>query len=89
MTESRIEVERRKSDTPLGRILGAMPIYTCTSAVGTLTDATKASLAAEITRIHVAANHVPAGYVNVVFSEPGHEAQWLREVGPGAAGPGD
>ena len=46
-----------------------MPIYTCTTAAGTLTGETKASLAAEITRIHVAANHVPAAYVNVVFSE--------------------
>ena len=46
-----------------------MPIYTCTTAQGTLTTATKGGLAAEITRIHAEINHVPPGYVNVVFSE--------------------
>ncbi|WP_351225834.1 tautomerase family protein [Streptomyces sp. NPDC002133] len=46
-----------------------MPIYTCTTAQGTLTAETKAALAAEITRIHAAINHVPPAYVNVVFSE--------------------
>ncbi|GAA3783202.1 MULTISPECIES: tautomerase family protein [Streptomyces] len=47
-----------------------MPVYTCTAAQGTLTSGSKAALAAEITRIHVAINHVPPAYVNVVFSEP-------------------
>jgi phenylpyruvate tautomerase PptA (4-oxalocrotonate tautomerase family) len=46
-----------------------MPIYTCTAAKGTLTSESKTVLAAEITRIHVAINHVPPAYVNVVFSE--------------------
>lgn len=46
-----------------------MPIYTCTAAQGTLTSEAKTLLAAEITRIHVAINHVPPAYVNVVFSE--------------------
>ncbi|MGW1885926.1 tautomerase family protein [Streptomyces sp. NPDC001970] len=46
-----------------------MPIYTCTTAQGTLTAETKAALAAEITRIHAAINHVPPAYVNVVFPE--------------------
>lgn len=46
-----------------------MPLYTCTAAQGTLTSEVKARLAAEITRIHSAANHVPPAYVNVVFSE--------------------
>ncbi|MGX1548110.1 tautomerase family protein [Streptomyces adustus] len=46
-----------------------MPIYTCTTTKGTLTSAVKARLAAEITRIHAAVNHVPPAYVNVVFSE--------------------
>ncbi|WP_329579926.1 tautomerase family protein [Streptomyces sp. NBC_01361] len=46
-----------------------MPIYTCTAAQGTLTSDSKTLLAAEITRIHVAINHVPPAYVNVVFSE--------------------
>jgi phenylpyruvate tautomerase PptA (4-oxalocrotonate tautomerase family) len=55
--------------TPVGRILDDVPIYTCTTAQGTLTGETKASLAAEITRLHAANNHVPTAYVNVVFSE--------------------
>ncbi|MCG7210553.1 tautomerase family protein [Streptomyces arenae] len=46
-----------------------MPVYTCTAARGTLTSEVKARLAAEITRIHAAANHVPPAYVNVVFAE--------------------
>jgi phenylpyruvate tautomerase PptA (4-oxalocrotonate tautomerase family) len=51
-----------------------MPVYTCTAAQGTLTSESKASLAAEITRIHAAINHVPAAYVNVIFSEPPSES---------------
>lgn len=47
-----------------------MPVYTCTAAQGTLTSESKASLAAEITRIHAAVNHVPPAYVDVIFSEP-------------------
>ena len=46
-----------------------MPIYTCTSAQGTLTAETRTALAAESTKIHSATNHVPPAYVNVVFSE--------------------
>lgn len=46
-----------------------MPVYTCTTAQGTLTSEAKASLASEITRIHAAMNHVPSAYVNVVFPE--------------------
>jgi phenylpyruvate tautomerase PptA (4-oxalocrotonate tautomerase family) len=46
-----------------------MPIYTCTTAQGSLTSEVKALLAAEITRIHADVNHVPPTYVNVVFSE--------------------
>ena len=46
-----------------------MPIYTCTVAEGTLTGESKSALAAEITRIHAAINHVPPTYVNVIFSE--------------------
>ncbi|GIF69016.1 tautomerase [Asanoa ishikariensis] len=46
-----------------------MPIYTCTTAEGTLTNDAKASLAAEISKIHSAINHVPPDYVNVVFTE--------------------
>ena len=46
-----------------------MPVYTCTTAQGTLSSETKAELAAEITRIHAVVNHVPEAYVNVVFPE--------------------
>ncbi|MFI7604359.1 tautomerase family protein [Micromonospora sp. NPDC049366] len=46
-----------------------MPVYTCTTARGTLTAEAKKALAAEITRIHSTINHVPAAYVNVVFAE--------------------
>ncbi|WP_431967343.1 tautomerase family protein [Actinacidiphila sp. bgisy160] len=46
-----------------------MPIYTCTTAQGTLEVATKGELAGEITRIHSEINHVPPAYVNVVFTE--------------------
>jgi phenylpyruvate tautomerase PptA (4-oxalocrotonate tautomerase family) len=46
-----------------------MPIYTCTVAEGTLAGESKSALAAEITRIHAAINHVPPTYVNVIFSE--------------------
>ena len=47
-----------------------MPVYTCTAAQGTLAHESKASLAAEITRIHAAINHVPPAYVDVIFAEP-------------------
>ncbi len=51
-----------------------MPVYTCTTAAGTLDADTKANLAAEITTIHSDVNHVPGTYVNVVFIElPAHD----------------
>lgn len=46
-----------------------MPIYTCTTAESTIATGDKAALAAEISRIHSAINHVPSTYVNVVFHE--------------------
>ncbi|MFD3586136.1 tautomerase family protein [Streptomyces sp. NPDC058683] len=46
-----------------------MPLYTCTTAQGTLTTETKAALATEITRIHAEINDVPLAYVNIVFPE--------------------
>jgi phenylpyruvate tautomerase PptA (4-oxalocrotonate tautomerase family) len=46
-----------------------MPVYTCTAAASTLSVDAKAGLAAEVTRIHSAVNHVPSTYVNVVFNE--------------------
>lgn len=60
-----------------------MPVYTCTAPQGTLTSESKASLAAEITRIHAAVNHVPPAYVNVIFSEPPPENVFAGGV-PGA-----
>lgn len=46
-----------------------MPLYSCTIAQGMLSAQDKATLAAEITRVHSDVNHVPAEYVNVVFHE--------------------
>ena len=46
-----------------------MPVYTCTTAEGTLGGAVKAELAREITRIHAEINKVPQAYVNVIFTE--------------------
>jgi phenylpyruvate tautomerase PptA (4-oxalocrotonate tautomerase family) len=46
-----------------------MPIYTCTTTAATLPGPVKATLAAEIAKIHSAINHVPSTYVNVVFHE--------------------
>lgn len=46
-----------------------MPLYTCTTAQGTLTADTKVALATEITRIHAAINHVPPAYVTILFPE--------------------
>ena len=57
-----------------------MPVYTCTAAQGTLTRESKASLAAEITRIHAAVNHVPPAYVDVIFSEPPSESVFAGGV---------
>ena len=57
-----------------------MPIYTCTTAESTLTAEVKAALAAEITRIHSAINHVPSTYVNVVFNE--RPAEDISRRGP-------
>lgn len=46
-----------------------MPVYTVTMSRGTLNGETKAALAAEITTIHSAVNHVPSTYINVLFNE--------------------
>jgi phenylpyruvate tautomerase PptA (4-oxalocrotonate tautomerase family) len=46
-----------------------MPVYTCTTVESTLSTETKASLAAEMSRVHSMINHVPSTYVNVVFHE--------------------
>jgi phenylpyruvate tautomerase PptA (4-oxalocrotonate tautomerase family) len=62
-------MEIRTEPTPDGPRGADVPVYTCTTAQGTLSSETKAALAAEITRIHAALNHVPEAYVNVIFPE--------------------
>ena len=73
-----------------------MPIYTCTTTASTLGPDAKAALAAEISEIHSAINHVPTSYVTVVFHELPHDAvynggvpaspvlvnSWVREGHP-------
>ncbi|WP_210587686.1 tautomerase family protein [Streptomyces sp. GESEQ-35] len=54
-----------------------MPIYTCTTAQGTLRAGAKGALAAEIARIHAEINHVPPAYVNVLFSELPQESVYV------------
>ncbi|MFD7875862.1 tautomerase family protein [Streptomyces sp. NPDC059766] len=54
-----------------------MPLYSCTTAQGTLTARTKTELAGEITRIHAEINHVPPAYVNVVFPELPRESVFV------------
>lgn len=48
-----------------------MPIYQCWSPQKLLTGSTKATAAAEITRIHCETTGAPASFVNVVFHEIG------------------
>ncbi|MFE2580910.1 tautomerase family protein [Streptomyces sp. NPDC059378] len=57
-----------------------MPLYSCTTAQGTLTARTKAELAGEITRIHAEINHVPPAYVNIVFPELPLESVFVGET---------
>lgn len=44
-----------------------MPLYTAITEDGILSDATKARIAEEITRIHAKVMKVPANFVRVVF----------------------
>jgi phenylpyruvate tautomerase PptA (4-oxalocrotonate tautomerase family) len=44
-----------------------MPLYTAISQDGSVSDATKARIAEEITRIHAAVMKVPRTFVRVVF----------------------
>jgi phenylpyruvate tautomerase PptA (4-oxalocrotonate tautomerase family) len=46
-----------------------MPLYTCITTAKTLADATKAALAAEITKIHSSITGAPSSFVHVVFQE--------------------
>jgi phenylpyruvate tautomerase PptA (4-oxalocrotonate tautomerase family) len=44
-----------------------MPVYQCFVEEGSLTDAIRAEVAGEITRLHVEATGAPRSFVNVVF----------------------
>ena len=44
-----------------------MPVYQCFVQEGSITDATRAEVASEITRIHVEATGAPRAFVNVQF----------------------
>ena len=44
-----------------------MPSYTVVTSTSTLSDQTKATVAAEISKIHAAITGVPTSYVHVVF----------------------
>jgi phenylpyruvate tautomerase PptA (4-oxalocrotonate tautomerase family) len=46
-----------------------MPVYTCVTTAKTLSDDTKAALAAEITKIHSTVTRAPTSLVHVVFQE--------------------
>lgn len=44
-----------------------MPLYTAITQEGSVSDATKAEIAREITRIHTSVMKVPSSFVRVVF----------------------
>lgn len=46
-----------------------MPVYTCTTTATTLSDKTKANLAAAITKIHASITGAPTSFVHVVFHD--------------------
>jgi phenylpyruvate tautomerase PptA (4-oxalocrotonate tautomerase family) len=46
-----------------------MPIYTCVTTETTLSDDVKATMAAEITKIHSSITGAPTSFVHVVFQE--------------------
>jgi phenylpyruvate tautomerase PptA (4-oxalocrotonate tautomerase family) len=46
-----------------------MPIYTCVTTAATLSDEAKATMAAEITKIHASITGAPTSFVHVVFQE--------------------
>jgi phenylpyruvate tautomerase PptA (4-oxalocrotonate tautomerase family) len=46
-----------------------MPMYTVSAAVGTLSDSTKAELAAAITKTHADLVQAPSSFVHVVINE--------------------
>jgi phenylpyruvate tautomerase PptA (4-oxalocrotonate tautomerase family) len=58
-----------------------MPIYHCTSPSGLLADATRESIAKEITRIHCDATGAPPSFVNVQFHET-QEGRYFVEGQP-------
>jgi phenylpyruvate tautomerase PptA (4-oxalocrotonate tautomerase family) len=46
-----------------------MPVYTCVTTAKTLSDDAKATMAAEITKIHSSITGAPTSFVHVVFDE--------------------
>jgi phenylpyruvate tautomerase PptA (4-oxalocrotonate tautomerase family) len=46
-----------------------MPIYTCVATAATLSDEAKATMAAEITKIHASMTGAPTSFVHVGFQE--------------------
>jgi phenylpyruvate tautomerase PptA (4-oxalocrotonate tautomerase family) len=46
-----------------------MPVYTCVTTAKTLSDDAKATMAAEITKIHSSITGAPTSFVHVVFQE--------------------
>jgi phenylpyruvate tautomerase PptA (4-oxalocrotonate tautomerase family) len=63
-----------------------MPLYTAISQDGSVSDAAKARIAEEITRIHTAVMKVPGTFVRVVFlSYPRGSGYSAGKVAPTAA----
>jgi phenylpyruvate tautomerase PptA (4-oxalocrotonate tautomerase family) len=63
-----------------------MPLYTATTEQNFVSDATKATVAAEITHIHAAVMKVPKNFVGVVFLfYPKHSGYTAGEEAPIAA----
>jgi phenylpyruvate tautomerase PptA (4-oxalocrotonate tautomerase family) len=46
-----------------------MPVYTCITTTGTLSDDAKAAMAAEITEVHASITRAPTRFVHVLFHE--------------------
>ena len=63
-----------------------MPLYTAITEQGYVSDATKARIAEEITRVHAEVMKVPKNFVRVVFlSYPKHSGYTAGEEAPAAA----
>src|SRR3954463_4855110 len=63
-----------------------MPLYTAITREGSVSDETKAKIAAEITRIHAALMKVPRSFIRVIFlSYPKGSGYTAGEEAPTAA----